>query len=191
VIEAQLIDLADEVAYNTADLDDAYAAGLICSEDIAEAVPRYREIYETVETQFPGATPRERFNEGLRQLVDVLVTGLIEGTVAAALESGVQDLEAVQAYPAAGRVHTGSGGRQPRSAIPVRESVRVGGAWAGTGAVMRDCGVVPIFGGSRPALRVMRSRLGGNWRACVARLHRGLTGFFNRRTSRHYREAVI
>src|SRR5437868_14748438 len=77
VIEAQLIDLADEVAYNTADLDDAYAAGLIASEDIAGAVPRYAEIHETVEQQFPGATPRERFNEGLRQLVDVLVTGLI------------------------------------------------------------------------------------------------------------------
>src|SRR6266404_1574577 len=54
VIEAQLIDLADEVAYNTADLDDAYAAGLITAEEIAEAVPRYREIHEAVETQFPG-----------------------------------------------------------------------------------------------------------------------------------------
>jgi dGTPase len=99
VIEAQLIDLADEVAYNTADLDDAYAAGLITSEDIAESVPRYREIYETVETQFPGATPRERFHEGLRQLVDVLVTGLIEGTVVAAREAGVEDFEAVRAHP--------------------------------------------------------------------------------------------
>src|SRR5205807_5039314 len=38
VIEAQLIDLADEVAYNTADLDDAFAAGLITSEEIAGAV---------------------------------------------------------------------------------------------------------------------------------------------------------
>src|SRR4051794_17375824 len=81
VIEAQLIDLADEVAYNTADLDDAYAAGLITSEEIAEAVPRYAGIHETVETQFPGATARERFHEGLRQLVDVLVTGLIDGTL--------------------------------------------------------------------------------------------------------------
>jgi dGTPase len=35
VLEAQLIDLADEVAYNTADLDDAFAAGLIAAADIA------------------------------------------------------------------------------------------------------------------------------------------------------------
>src|SRR3954463_6603586 len=59
VLEAQLIDLADEIAYNTADLDDAYAAGLITADEIASAVPRYAEIHEAMETQFPGATPRE------------------------------------------------------------------------------------------------------------------------------------
>src|SRR6266568_1448969 len=69
LLEAQLIDLADEVAYNTADLDDAWSAGLIAADDIAEAVPQYRDIHETVETQFPGATDRERFHEALRQLV--------------------------------------------------------------------------------------------------------------------------
>src|SRR5215813_14905861 len=84
VLEAQLIDLADEVAYNTADLDDAYAAGLIQAHEIAEAVPAYREIFEAVETQWAGASERERFHEGLRQMVDQLVTGLIEGTLAAA-----------------------------------------------------------------------------------------------------------
>ena len=62
-LEAQLIDLADEIAYNTADLDDAYSAGLITADDAAAAVPLYREIREAVETQFPGATPREQFHE--------------------------------------------------------------------------------------------------------------------------------
>ena len=99
VLEAQLIDLADEVAYNTADLDDAWSAGLITAEDIAASVPQYREIYETVETQFPGATDRERFHEALRQLVNLLVSGLIQGTVSAAGESGVNDFEDVRGYP--------------------------------------------------------------------------------------------
>ena len=40
VLEAQLIDLADEVAYNTADLDDAWSAGLIVAEEITAAVPQ-------------------------------------------------------------------------------------------------------------------------------------------------------
>src|SRR5436309_6776843 len=40
-LEAQLIDLADEVAYNTADLDDAFSAGLLSAGEIAESVPAY------------------------------------------------------------------------------------------------------------------------------------------------------
>jgi len=99
VLEAQLIDLADEVAYNTADLDDAFSAGLIAAEEIAEAVPAYREIHEAMETQFPGATPRERFNEALRHLVDALVSGLIEGTVRASRDSGADSFEDVRAWP--------------------------------------------------------------------------------------------
>ncbi|MCX6627164.1 MAG: dNTP triphosphohydrolase [Candidatus Solibacter sp.] len=99
-LEAQLIDPADEVAYNTADLDDAWSAGLIASEDVAEAVPQYREIHEVVETQFPGATERERFHEALRQLIDLLVSGLIEGTVTAAEASGAAGFEEVRAQPA-------------------------------------------------------------------------------------------
>jgi dGTPase len=97
VLEAQLIDLADEVAYNTADLDDAYTAGLFAAEDVAAAVPQYREIFEAAETQFPGASARERFHEGLRQLIDVLVSGLIEGTVAAAAASGAANPAEVRA----------------------------------------------------------------------------------------------
>ena len=87
-LEAQLIDLSDEIAYNTADLDDGFAAHLFAAEQVAAEVPRYAEIYETIETQFPGSTPRERFYEALRQLIDALVSGLIEGTVERARQSG-------------------------------------------------------------------------------------------------------
>jgi dGTPase len=97
-LEAQLIDLADEVAYNTADLDDAFSAGMVTSWDVAEAVPQYHEIHQAAEMQFPGATPRERFHESLRQLVDTLVTGLIEGTVARARESGARNVSDVRRY---------------------------------------------------------------------------------------------
>jgi dGTPase len=98
-LEAQLIDLADEVAYNTADLDDGFSAGMFSGEDIAGSVPEYTAIHEAMETQFPAATSRERFNEGLRQLVDSLVSGLIEGTVARARDSGAGDAEEVRAVP--------------------------------------------------------------------------------------------
>lgn len=98
-LEAQLIDLADEIAYNTADLDDAFSAHLVEAADVAAEVPAYASIYETVEMQFPGAAPREKFYEALRHLIDVLVSGLIDGTVELARNSGVGSADAVRQYP--------------------------------------------------------------------------------------------
>jgi dGTPase len=98
-LEAQLIDLADEVAYNAADLDDAYEAGLLNPAQIAEAVPAYADLLDTIETQFPGASEREQFQESVRHLIDDLVSGLIGGTVAAAKASGAADFEAVRQHP--------------------------------------------------------------------------------------------
>jgi dGTPase len=98
-LEAQLIDLADEIAYNTADLDDAFSAGMFAGPDIAACVPQYAAIHEAIESQFPAATARERFHEALRQLVDALVSGLIEGTMARARESGSRNAEEVRAAP--------------------------------------------------------------------------------------------
>ncbi len=98
-LEAQLIDLADEIAYNTADLDDAFSAQFFRLEDIAASVPQYGEIHESIEMQFPGAPERIRFNEALRRLIDLLVSGLIEGTRAAAIEAGVTDFEQVRQCP--------------------------------------------------------------------------------------------
>jgi len=98
-LEAQLIDLADEAAYNTADLDDGFSAGMFTAADLAEQVPEYRWLYEATAAQFPRATDRERFHECLRQLVDRLVTGLIEGTVARVGAAGAQGVGDVRACP--------------------------------------------------------------------------------------------
>jgi dGTPase len=98
-LEAQLIDLADEVAYNAADLDDAFDAGMLEPAQIAVAVPAYAAILESVETSYPGATGRERFHEALRHLIDGLVSGLIDGTVASAQAAGVTDVDSVRRHP--------------------------------------------------------------------------------------------
>jgi dGTPase len=95
-LEAQLIDLADEIAYNAADLDDAYEAGLLTPDRIAAAVPVYAELLDTVETQFPGATERERFQETVRQLIDGQVSGFIKGTLDAVNAADVKDFESVR-----------------------------------------------------------------------------------------------
>jgi len=98
-LEAQLIDLADEIAYNTADLDDAFSAGLFTLSQIAGSVPLYAGILEEVDTQFPGSPERVRFQESLRLLIDLLVGGLVEGTRAAAAESGAASSDDVRRCP--------------------------------------------------------------------------------------------
>jgi dGTPase len=98
-LEAQLIDLADEIAYNSADLDDAVSAGLLRPEEVAAEAPYYRELYEAAERQFPGAPESARFHETLRDLIDALVSGLIEGTVRRAASAGTGTVEDVRRHP--------------------------------------------------------------------------------------------
>ncbi len=96
-LEAQLIDLCDEIAYNTADLDDGFIAGLVTLEDASRAVAKFRELDEIASQQYPGASDRVRLNEIVRGLIDWLVSGLVQGTLAAA--AGVVDVEQVRSHP--------------------------------------------------------------------------------------------
>jgi dGTPase len=98
-LEAQLIDLADEIAYNTADLDDAFAAHLLRIDEARHAVPEFNRKYEEAEGQFPGATDRDRCQEVVRALVDELVSGLIQGTAEAAQSAGVTGVQEIREYP--------------------------------------------------------------------------------------------
>jgi len=98
-LEAQLIDLADEIAYNTADLDDAFSAGLFGTADVRKSVPEFDRRYEVVEGQFPGASEQERFQEVVRGLVDWLVSGFIQGTLDRAADAGVTDVAGVREHP--------------------------------------------------------------------------------------------
>ena len=93
-VEAQLIDLCDEIAYNTSDLDDGYEAGLIAFDEARAAVEKFADLDETASQQYPAATERLRMQEIVRGLINWFVAGLLEGTVAAA--SGLKDVEAVR-----------------------------------------------------------------------------------------------
>lgn len=95
-LEAQLIDLADEIAYNTADLDDAYAAGLLSYDDLAGL---HAETTETVETSYPAAGEKVRVAEIVRRLLDSLAAGLVAGTRQAAEASGAASVGDVRLHP--------------------------------------------------------------------------------------------
>jgi len=91
-LEAQLIDLADEVAYNTADLDDGYSAGLFSLDEIAGQISDYGMLLARVRTHYPSAPDGILFQETLRKLINLLVSGIIEGTIEAVARSGCRDL---------------------------------------------------------------------------------------------------
>ncbi len=96
-LEAQLIDLCDEIAYNTGDLDDALTAGLLHPDLVRGSSPLFAELLDRAEMQFPGALEPLRLLEVVRGLMDHLVSGLIQGTVHAA--DGISDIEAVRRAP--------------------------------------------------------------------------------------------
>jgi dGTPase len=98
-LEAQLLDAADEIAYTTADLDDAFGAGLIKPDEIADTVPVFKTIAEQVDTSYPGVTPRIRFWEIQRQIMNLLIGGLIEGTVRTVEELRVGDIQDLRHCP--------------------------------------------------------------------------------------------
>jgi dGTPase len=98
-LEAQLIDFVDEIAYNTADLDDGYEAKLVTIEMIRAEVPLFAWFYEEVERSHPQAIEKLKFNEAAKRVLDHLATGLIENTRRAIADLGVQTVEDVRRAP--------------------------------------------------------------------------------------------
>ena len=98
-LEAQLIDWVDEIAYNTADLDDGFEAHLVDLDAIREQVPLFRETYNEVEAAHREGRPKLKFNEALKRVLDRLATDLIENTRRRIAEAGVKTVEDIRAIP--------------------------------------------------------------------------------------------
>jgi dGTPase len=98
-IEAQLIDFVDEIAYNTADLDDGYEAHVLDIEMIGSEVPLFARFYEEVERSHSQGLEKLKFNEAVKRVLDHLATGLIENTRSVVAASGVQSVDDVRHAP--------------------------------------------------------------------------------------------
>jgi dGTPase len=98
-LESQLIDLVDEIAYNTADLDDAFEARLLDFGQLRGEVPLFDELYGEIERSNPDGPAKLEFNETLRRIIDSLATDLIEHTRAQVEASGVRSVEDVRNLP--------------------------------------------------------------------------------------------
>jgi dGTPase len=98
-LEAQLIDLVDEIAYNTADLDDGFEARVLDFEQLRAEVPAFDAAYADVERRHPSGLRKLKFNEALKQIFDRLATDLIDNTRRQVGASGVQNVEDVRRHP--------------------------------------------------------------------------------------------
>jgi dGTPase len=95
-LEAQLIDLVDEIAYNTADLDDGFEARILNFDALRAEVPVFAAAYEDVDRRFPSGRRKLKFNEALKHVIDRLATNLIENTRARIAASGAQTAEDIR-----------------------------------------------------------------------------------------------
>jgi dGTPase len=98
-LESQLIDCADEVAYNTADLDDALEAGLLDMDQLRKEVPLFADAYRHVEVAHPQARQKLIFNEAIKHVVDLLATDLIESTFSRVRDSGARSVQDIRLCP--------------------------------------------------------------------------------------------
>lgn len=98
-LEAQLIDLADEVAYNTADLDDGLEAHLLTLDEIRWGVSMFNGYYQEVEAKFPDAIEKLKFNEALKRMLNRLADDLIQNTRENLQRAGIRTLQDIRAYP--------------------------------------------------------------------------------------------
>ena len=94
-LEAQIINLADEIAYNNHDIDDGLESGLIQMEELME-VPLWREVYRKVEGKHPQADPKRKKYTAISHLIGLLIQDVISQTEENIKRQGVETLEEVR-----------------------------------------------------------------------------------------------
>jgi dGTPase len=98
-LEAQLANLADEIAYNNHDVDDGIRAGLITVDDLAASSSLFGRQYDAVRAQFPQLGERRLVHEVVRRMIDYAVNDLIDASAASIESAGPRSVEDVRARP--------------------------------------------------------------------------------------------
>ncbi len=91
-LEAQLIDLADEIAYLTADLEDGLAASILNLDEVRDHIPLFAALYADAERSFPAAKPILLANEALKSMLNALVTDLMAEVACSIQAAGIVSL---------------------------------------------------------------------------------------------------
>jgi dGTPase len=94
-LEAQLANLADEIAYNNHDIDDGLRSGLLTVDQL-ESIDFFARHKREAETAFPGIGGRRAINETVRRMINALIIDLIDTSRERIRASGVQSVDEVR-----------------------------------------------------------------------------------------------
>lgn len=94
-IEAQLVNLADEIAYSNHDLDDGLQSGMLSFDGLA-SVKLWQDIYQNVVNDFPDASPKVIKVQTIRRLIHLLVADVQRETEARVARQGIRVLDDVR-----------------------------------------------------------------------------------------------
>jgi len=97
-LEAQLTNLADEIAYNNHDIDDGLRSGLLTMAQMEE-VPLFARHRRAVEAQYPGLAGRRALYETIRLMITAMTADLVETSAARLLEAAPRDIDDVRKGP--------------------------------------------------------------------------------------------
>lgn len=97
-LEAQIADLADEIAYNNHDVDDGLRADMISVGEL-RGISLFNEQYQHVIQRFPELEERRRIHEVVRRMINRLVVDLIETSRNTLLSVSPVSVEDVRNYP--------------------------------------------------------------------------------------------
>ncbi len=98
-LEAQVIDLADEIAYNVADLDDGCEAEILDVATIRSECALFDRHFGDADTAWPEALEKLKLNEALKSMLDDLAGDLIRNSLAVIKASGATTVEDVRRFP--------------------------------------------------------------------------------------------
>jgi dGTPase len=97
-LEAQLVNLADAIAYNNHDVDDGFRAGLLELDQLREQ-PLFGEHYDEVHRLYPNLEDRRLIYEVIRRMIGYVVTDLINHTAAEIQKLAPKSIDDVRDQP--------------------------------------------------------------------------------------------
>ncbi len=94
-LEAQIVDFADEIAYNAHDVDDGLKSGMLDAGELGTVV-LWREAVDGVSREAPGVSEQVLHYQAVRRLIDRMVTDLVHTLERRLDEERIDSLDAVR-----------------------------------------------------------------------------------------------